>query len=417
MNESDDILAQLAGLASPQDVPRSESPDALGDMDALSARFAKLFNRAPVLSARPTKNDDDVDDIDPKVYLSETLKDEETMKEEHKWKELNDNEFEQAMAEMSQKSWELNDDELRELSILESSVVVDLVNGDRMKGIADDLNEARTFTSSMAETTVHEKSLNKDAQNELVEALKLMASLEYLHSAEGSDRKQLDTSERTRSTCDSNFPTTADKQALIAEQSLASQVNEEEKDLAEQADRLVKTYSSLASLDGPQSTTMDTILHSDDEKGSDVEADVLVDMYVRLASDDETEDKKPDGNNDENGRDEDLFARLQSLSSPSTALVSNLAPDTTSELNLSAQSSQISHLTDTPPSKGKISAKLREDAELGCCMCSDDVEYKCFGCEKLDEDYLYCGKCFMLTHLSEQAGFDERSHRYENFHL
>ncbi|KAK9473794.1 uncharacterized protein V1510DRAFT_443067 [Dipodascopsis tothii] len=69
------------------------------------------------------------------------------------------------------------------------------------------------------------------------------------------------------------------------------------------------------------------------------------------------------------------------------------------------------------PTSG-YSRKLLDDAELGCCMCSDDVQFRCRGCERDDDsNYLYCSKCFQLSHMSEQAGYDERFHKYEKLKL
>ena len=89
--------------------------------------------------------------------------------------------------------------------------------------------------------------------------------------------------------------------------------------------------------------------------------------------------------------DEDLALRLASLSLPSvpTALKSNSGTE---------QASTARKFTD-------------EEIETWCIICNDDATLKCIGC---DGD-LYCTNCWMEGHRSDDAGYDERTHKAVQF--
>ncbi|KAK9243663.1 hypothetical protein V1506DRAFT_543802 [Lipomyces tetrasporus] len=418
-----DLLARVSALSAPTHEVRhrDSSPDALGSIDALTERFTKLFNRVPAsATTKPATSYSDEEDIDPRIFLSSSVNAEPmTLTKEHKWKDLvevDEYDFETALRELSSKEWELSMDELAELEYLESTVVVprDGENGNSgvvdqgyLKSVAEDLNSRAGGLNEPINEKINEKTLEQEAKDAQIDAEKLLGS----HTSENVEMKEYDTESDEKA----GYSRCAEKPGLSEEDEVRFQ--SEKRDIEEQADRLVKMYASIPGSGIPDKSLPDEF----NEKDEDEEADELIDMYTRLASDDE-EEKGDDGRRKTTrGEDDaehvsdpaDLFAQLQSLNSPQTSLgdLSEIKP------------TDVSNLPDVPlvvlPSVPTdiISKKLREDAELGCCMCSDDVEYRCMGCERLDEDYLYCSKCFLLSHLSEQAGYDERSHRYRKFSL
>ncbi|KAK9323429.1 hypothetical protein V1517DRAFT_320245 [Lipomyces orientalis] len=415
-----DLLARVSALSAPthEARQRDSSPDALGSIDALTDRFTKLFNRVPVsATTKPATSYSDEEDIDPRIFLSSITNAEPiTLTKEHKWKDLvevDDNDFETALRELSSKEWELSMDELAELEYLESTVVVprDGENGNSgvvgqryLKSVAEDLNSKARDLNEPVNEKIREKALEREAKNAQIDAEKLLGS----YTSENGENTKYDTDSDEKA----GYSRCAEKPCLSEEDEVRFQ--SDKRDIEEQADRLVKMYASLPGSGIPEKSFPD----GDNEKDEDEEAEELVDMYTRLASDDEEEKGDDDSGKAVVGEEHlvdtaDLFAQLQSLKSPQTSLgdLSEIKP------------TDVSNLPDVPsvilPSVPTdiISKKLREDAELGCCMCSDDVEYRCMGCERLDEDYLYCSKCFLLSHLSEQAGYDERSHRYKKFSL
>ncbi|KAK7203479.1 hypothetical protein BZA70DRAFT_65714 [Myxozyma melibiosi] len=435
--EMSNLLSQLDSMSLPKTdpIPREPSPDALGSLDALSARFENLFNRPPVSSARPrpTQTFDlaaEANAIDPRVFLGHHSADanggggdDEKLVEETKWKDLTeveDEEFERALRELSAKQWELSPEDLDELKVLESTVVVSpeeqeearkegkYLDKGYLKAVAEDLDQvsgsdSATKDAAGEERVKSDRELSSDASKLVKDSKSLLESYNN-----GEDE--------TLSTTDT--PTdlsSAEKKEFT----------KEEKDIEEQADRLVQMYASLSVANAPSRTerkTYDFVSDSDDEqpeKNEDEQADELVDMYARLASDEEPSGdeaekstkqyKTPD--NDDDDDDGDLFARLKALKSPPTSSLRS-DEDLTTKL---PDAPTLSHvLPSAPVDTSARTKKLREDIELGCCMCSGDAEYRCLGCEKDDEDnYLYCGKCFLLSHLSEDAGYEERTHRYK----
>ncbi|KAK9344013.1 hypothetical protein V1522DRAFT_411584 [Lipomyces starkeyi] len=434
---TEDLLARFSALSAPTHElrQREPSPDALGSIDALTERFTKLFNRVPVSgTTKPVTSYADEEDIDPRIFLGSYATAEPlALKEEHKWKDLDEvdeNDFEQALRELSAKEWELSADDLAELHYLESSVVVstDAENGDSgilgrgyLKAVAEDLDHKARDNNKPVEIMMDEKALDQETNDSQIESEKLLGS--YISERKtdmperanaSDDEKELEEKATYSVHKDKNLQNCTEELGLSKED--AAQFRSEQTDIEEQADCLVKMYSSLPGSGVPDKSLPD----EDDDKDEDEEAEELVDMYVRLASDDEEEQKgdgskKPDddGNVGNDDGDADLLARLQSLKSPQTYC----RDFPTSKLTDVADLPEVPSVILPSVTNNIITKKLQEDAALGCCMCADDVEYRCLGCERLDEDYLYCSKCFLLSHLSEQAGIDERSHRYKKFSL
>ncbi|KAK9428483.1 hypothetical protein V1505DRAFT_376841 [Lipomyces doorenjongii] len=434
---SEDLLARFSALSAPTHElrQREPSPDALGSIDALTERFTKLFNRVPVSAiTKPVTTYADGEDIDPRIFLgSNATAEPSALKEEHKWKDLvevDENDFEQALRELSAKEWELSADDLAELHYLESSVVVSksaeggdsgILGRGYLKAVAEDLDHKARDNNKPVEVMMDEKALDQEINDPQIGAEKQLGSYISERKTEMSERanasddeKELEEKATYSVHEDNNLENYTEEMGLSKED--AAQFQSEQTDIEEQADRLVKMYSSLPGSGVPDKSLPD----EDDEKDEDEEAEELVDMYVRLPSDDEEErkcdgSKKPsdEGNVGDVDGEADLLARLQSLKSPQTYSRDFPASKLTDVADLPEAPSVILPSV----TNNIISKKLQEDAALGCCMCSDDVEYHCLGCERLDEDYLYCSKCFLLSHLSEQAGYDERSHRYKKFSL
>ncbi|KAK9374801.1 uncharacterized protein V1513DRAFT_444435 [Lipomyces chichibuensis] len=433
---TEDLLARFSALSAPTHElrQRESSPDALGSIDALTERFTKLFNRVPVSGiTKPVTSYAAEEDVDPRIFLGSYATAEPlALEEEHKWKDLvevDENDFEEALRELSAKEWELSADDLAELHYLESSIVVstDAENGDSgilgrgyLKAVAEDLDHRASDNNKPVEMTIDEKALDQETNDSQIDAEKRLGS--YISETDMSeqanashDGKELEEKAISYSVPeDKNLENYTEEMGLSKEDT--AQFQSEQTDIEQQADRLVKMYTSLPGSGVPDKSLPD----EDDEKDEDEEAEELVDMYVRLASDDEEEQKadgsKTPGDNGNVGDDDaeaDLLARLQSLKSPQIYCRDFPA----SKLTDVADLPEVPSVILPSVANNIISGKLQEDAALGCCMCSDDVEYRCLGCERSDEDYLYCSKCFLLSHLSEQAGYDERSHRYKKFSL
>ncbi|KAK9235630.1 hypothetical protein V1525DRAFT_409474 [Lipomyces kononenkoae] len=422
----EDLLARFSALSAPTHEPRlrEPSPDALGSIDALTDRFTKIFNRGPVSgSTHPVTSYSD-ESIDPRIFLASSTTSEPMMlKEEHKWKELaevDENDFEEALRELSAKEWELSADDLAELQYLESTFVVPadakngdsgMMNGGYLKALADNLNSKARDENKPA--NIVEESLDQYARESETDDEKRLGSYKLAEKADLSDGA--DASEEKELDENAEYSEHHDTDPVNASTGHVAEFHSDQRDIEQQADRLVKMIASSGIRDNSLND------EGDDYKDEDEEADELVDMYVRLASDDEDDERAGDiakqgveGNIVDDDWNDDMIARLQNLKLPQTDLEDSPAPKVIDAADLPEVPTVILPSVTT---NNNISNKLREDAELGCCMCSDDVEYRCSGCEKLDEDYLYCSKCFLLSHLSEQAGFDERSHRYKKFSL
>lgn len=349
-------------------------------------------------SARPRASyTDDIhhesEALDPNIFLSQatnTSTDEKLVEQKRSsWKdltEIEDEEFERAMRELSAREWELMPEELDELKVLESTVYVSSADDGQdgakyldkgyLQAVSDDLDAKSEEKSRQAG---EDKTVSKDAASALKE------SKELLDLYNNNDTTSNDTSDAAG----------------------MKELTQEERDIEEQADRLVKMYASLpnsgiVTKDGDDDGDKN---QDDADKDEDEEAVELVDMYVRLASSEEDSDDEAKANpeiknknsddDDDDDDNADLFARLDALKS----LPSHSSDNTTPAL---PDAPTLPHvLPSVPIDTSPQTKKLREDAELGCCMCSDDVEYRCLGCEKDDEDnYLYCGKCFLLSELS-----------------
>ncbi|KAK9364810.1 hypothetical protein V1509DRAFT_635138 [Lipomyces kononenkoae] len=423
---TEDLLAQFSALSAPTYEPRlrEPSPDALGSIDALTDRFTKLFNRGPVSgSTHPVTSYAD-ENIDPRIFLATNSTSEPlTLKEEHKWKELpevDENDFEEALRELSAKEWELSAEELDELQYLESTLVVPagakngdsgMMDGGYLNAMVNNLNTKARDEAKPA-NIVEKKLDHQGYDEEKLGLFKHEEKVDPLDRSDPSDEKEID-EKMGYSAHYGNRKAHTD--AINFSDGHVAESQADQRDIDEQADRLVEMYTSS----GIRDKSVDD---EGDDKDEDEEAEELVDMYVRLASDDEEEEHDDDVANqglesdilDDDGND-DVIARLQNLKLPETDFGDNPLSTVTDITDLPDVPTVI--LPSVTTNNNNITSKLQEDAELGCCMCSDDVEYRCLNCEKLDEDYLYCSKCFLLSHLSEQAGYDERSHRYKKFRL
>ncbi|KAK9463518.1 uncharacterized protein V1516DRAFT_618529 [Lipomyces oligophaga] len=426
-DELHDLISRLDSLSIPQ-IPissrvreRSPSPDMLGSVDALTARFKTIFNHAPQSVARssaPVQSDT----IDPRIFLAqqEQHTDSQLAKSESgtgkERIEVDDEEFEKALQELSLKEWEMSPDDLQELKMLESTVVLDhtqqqnanerngnkYLNPDYLKVIANDLDSKAIDE----EPDFNEKSLLRDAQKNVKDSKELISEAQK-ESSTLDGRSQ-----------PSEEPIAFSKEKVPFDQ---EEFNKEKKDIEDQADRLVSVLSAASNEDTTPEEVEVSDTHSEGQD-TDQEADELVDMYIKLGSDDGSEAELSQSDKEQIHEDkatEDLFARLQALQRPPTTgfasldIEKNSRKPSNSEIAELPDAPSLSYVMPSPPMGNRRDSKLRQDAELGCCMCSHDVEYRCFGCERDDEDnYLYCGKCFLLTHLGEQAGFEERMHRY-----
>lgn len=100
------------------------------------------------------------------------------------------------------------------------------------------------------------------------------------------------------------------------------------------------------------------------------------------------------------------MAALRTTSSPSAS--NNLSlPDVPSSLpsnRKSPRSSSFKRLATT-------TSYTDDDVDSWCVVCLEDATLRCLGCD----DDVYCDRCWRDMHVGPAAGFDERSHRAEQF--
>ncbi|KAG0638612.1 hypothetical protein HOY80DRAFT_146865 [Tuber brumale] len=52
-----------------------------------------------------------------------------------------------------------------------------------------------------------------------------------------------------------------------------------------------------------------------------------------------------------------------------------------------------------------------DETDTWCCICNDDAEYKCSGCE----NDIYCASCLYESHTGPDAGYEERRHKWTKY--
>ncbi|KAK9458403.1 hypothetical protein V1511DRAFT_492540 [Dipodascopsis uninucleata] len=453
-----ELIDRLSRTDLPNKTPeerREDSPDNIGSIDALADRFATLFNRPPTSVQRPL-NDANSYESAKHVFLGmDASADKESLEQVHSWRDLpevDDDEFEKALLELSSKEWELTPADLAELQYLEKTAILpNEGSNDELKdidskymsdgywyAIKDDLNGTGTSNDDLGSMKASaDSSFDKEISDLTDRAKKLRIEYDSQNTSMVTDGK-----------CEANGNLTSTESNAGLTKEEHAEFDSEKRDIEDQADRLVQMYASMTDAELAED---DDDVGDEEEKDEDAQANELVDMYVRLASD--SEDADTDLSIEETNYPNQvqpsetvnvsksmlpdttglLLARLQSLKSP--LQINSQAPgDTlTSNDSLSNGSERTNvnngqsldglpeiptmDLPSVPVDQDPKTRKLREDAELGCCICAKDVQYRCLGCEKFDEDYLYCGKCFLLTHQGEDAGYEERTHAYKKFKI
>ncbi|CAZ84472.1 unnamed protein product [Tuber melanosporum] len=64
------------------------------------------------------------------------------------------------------------------------------------------------------------------------------------------------------------------------------------------------------------------------------------------------------------------------------------------------------------PKPHLMAAKPGDDeTDTWCCICNDDAEYKCSGCE----NDIYCASCLYESHTGPDAGYEERRHKWTKY--
>ncbi|KAH0608935.1 uncharacterized protein H6S33_001163 [Morchella sextelata] len=52
-----------------------------------------------------------------------------------------------------------------------------------------------------------------------------------------------------------------------------------------------------------------------------------------------------------------------------------------------------------------------EESDTWCCICNEDGEYRCSGCE----NDIYCASCLYEAHTGPNAGYEERKHKWTKY--
>lgn len=169
--------------------------------------------------------------------------------------------------------------------------------------------------------------------------------------------------------------------------------------------------------------------HSNDEEETPEE--IIARIKDEIAY---THENKNDGNDDE-GDDNDnndpatrlLQARLASLSPTPKTTTSKSTITNTIDTNTGFPSLPSVPTTSLPtfPSLPNVPSttssnmtreqfkryREEQEAEHWCCICNEDAEYRCSGCE----GDLYCEQCLLEGHTGPNAGDEERRHKWTRY--
>ncbi|KAL7272701.1 hypothetical protein RUND412_004482 [Rhizina undulata] len=55
--------------------------------------------------------------------------------------------------------------------------------------------------------------------------------------------------------------------------------------------------------------------------------------------------------------------------------------------------------------------KLVDETDTWCCICNEDAEYRCSGCE----NDIYCAACLYQFHTGPDSGYEERRHKWTKY--
>ncbi|RPA96189.1 hypothetical protein L873DRAFT_1791804 [Choiromyces venosus 120613-1] len=93
------------------------------------------------------------------------------------------------------------------------------------------------------------------------------------------------------------------------------------------------------------------------------------------------------------GIDESLLKRFEALGGLELPAVPKIEPGTKPK----------PHFTVAKPED--------DETDTWCCICNDDAEYKCSGCE----NDIYCASCLYESHTGPNAGYEERRHKWTKY--